>query len=167
MSTVKRFWPLGRRRAARLAAGALGRQLQLGSEIEADLAMLGEIEAGRLGIRHGRKAEDQIDQFDQDQAAQKGKEDSDAGGLELRDELRGMPAEEPAIGRDRAVDCLGAEETGEQGAQEAADAVDAEGVERIVILEDGLQADRGIANDAGDQSDGQSAPHEDVAATPA
>ena len=44
------------------------------------------------------------------------------------------------------------------GAEEAADAVDAEGVERIVVLEERLQTDHGVADDAGEQADGQARP---------
>src|SRR6185437_358068 len=110
-----------------------------------------------LRLRLQTEAPNHVDRLDQHE----GDGESEDGGDASRDRLD-LELFETGVGP-RLVDRLDAENAGQQRAEEAADAVDAESIERIIVLEEGLQANDGIANDARQQSDGQRAERPDEA----
>src|SRR3954469_25130286 len=101
------------------------------------LRVLREVEAGELVLRADAHTEQRVDHLDDDERHGSGEQDGRAHGEELRPELRGVAVEEAVAAG--AVDRLPREQSGGESAPDAADAVDADHVERVVVAEPGLQ----------------------------
>ncbi len=99
--------------------------------------VIGDIQSDGFRFGVGAAANDLVDQFVDDDGCDDGPDEDDATGFELFDpEVSGGEVEEfgeawvcVAVGKD----------SGENGAYGAADCMDAEGVERVVVPELGLQ----------------------------
>src|SRR6185312_10500529 len=96
------------------------------------LAVQAEVEALALLLLGDAKAHDHVDHLEQDEAANAADDQRRRHGAELHEEV--------AVG---AADRLDVERTGEERPDDAADAVHAEGVERIVVAQRALDRRRG------------------------
>ncbi len=92
-----------------------------------------------------------------DERADEAENDPHAGADELLPELPGVAGDEARLGT-----VVEAEDAGGERTQEAADAVDAEGVQRVVVPEFALGADGDIADDRRRGAQNQRVPWRDM-----
>src|SRR5207244_9102086 len=102
-----------------------------------------------------------VDDFDQNERGGKSVDGGRQRGDELNADLSEMAVDQPAAGiaqRQIAARAVleqrrRGKDAGEDGAQKAADAVNAESVESIVVLDERLTGDNDVADHAGNQAD--------------
>jgi len=145
-------------RHKKFATGERGRpaESRSGIEIVPFLAVLRKIEAGHLVLGSETETDDFVDDKEQNQRADDGESPRNADADKLIEDLAPM-AVDAARGDALAVngiDDTGGEYAGEEGAESASRAVNAEGVEGIVVAEAGLNLeDHEGADEAGGKAD--------------
>ena len=127
----------------------------MGSEVVGGFAVLGVVEAFDLGFfRDAEAAADDFGDAEGDGGCGTAPEDGDDDGFGLDPELGTDGAGFAAL----AAEGFRAEDAGEEGTDDAADTVDAEDVERVVVTEGVLEfGGAEVAEDAGGGSDGDGA----------
>src|SRR5688572_8662401 len=100
----------------------------------AGFTVVDEVQALQLFIMAGAQAHDDLDDEDQHQGADTGQGDGEPDGLDLL-QPQGLAYDVLEVQVEVGVDGRVGQETGEQGAQGSAHAVDAEGIQGVVVLE--------------------------------
>src|SRR5206468_2671501 len=136
-----------------------GNRLQGQTQVEADFAVGCPIEAFALVAGVEIKAPDDINHLDQHDRDDKGVRRRCQGRHKLDPNLRhnfrtGLHHSQVTWSVRIVDQCLPGENAGEYRAEETTHAVDAEGVERIVVFAGRLQEHRSVADAAGEQADG-------------
>src|SRR5580704_5413126 len=124
------------------------------------LAVQRDVETLALDVDGDAQANDEVDDLEDDQRDDGVISDDDGDALDLVEHLGGIALDEAG----GSAVLLDREHAGEDRARGAADAVDAEAVERVVIAEHVLETGGSpIARDAGDGADRQRAGGSDEA----
>ncbi len=96
-----------------------------------DFAVEVDVETLDLDLLGDPQTDDHVDDLEDDERARRRPDDGREDAVELVQTWPALPSSRPGLAADR----LDGEDAGQDRADEAADGVDAEGVERVVIAE--------------------------------
>src|SRR5262245_744318 len=120
-----------------------------------------EVEAFAFDFALHPQADRPVDQLEDDERDDDVVDEHDGDAFDLVDDLAGMSVDQSAR---YAAELLDREHAGQDGADGAADSMDAKGVERVIVAEHVLEAGAApVADDAGRNADGDRADRVDEA----